>query len=198
MASLDAIMKERYDLFNKIVESDGEIDEVTELFLENNEKELKQKLEAYIFVINKLQSDINTNKDHIEMLKFSNEALEEKIEFLRKKLAYFAENNGGSLETGSFKITPKEYVKKVINPSLLEESDKKFKVTVGKLSPNELTEIENYIQIELGKEFSFNLDVNLSDLPEDHPAITKEVKYLAQIRAKARPKKKEKINVNSN
>jgi hypothetical protein len=184
--TLTALLAEKDELTRMIIsEDEGRLDEYLLEQWRGNELDLKDKIDGYGYVLENIKAEINKLKDlkkiHTDRLRNAITKYENEEARLRKRLWEHAD--GKALRGNEYNFHPYIGKASTINMELVEPE------YMGYIIP-ELTHKEwETILSKLDKEsdlynkvrFKVNTVCNVSDLPENHPAILTEVRHDVRI-----------------
>ena len=128
--SLYQITKEQAELFNFILEADGEITPDVEESLKINEQNFETKARGYIWMIKKLEADnvtINEEMNRLERIEKRNDKL---IERLKENMKFALEIFGESKKVDTFTLSlRKSKSVEIIDADVIPESFRVIKTT---------------------------------------------------------------------
>lgn len=195
MKTLAQIINEREDFLDTISPEDT-LTEDLQKYLENNEIELKEKLDNFGFFINQLENTIEiikkTKKDNAERAALAIERTQRKIESLKETLNFYAK--GEKLEGFHFKFHPYLSMKSSISEEIpIEDCYKTYSIT--KISYDDYQYLKELVAHCRSLETPFwnidkiealinnaKTDVLVSNLPEGHPALLAKLTPSVRIR----------------
>ena len=202
MPRLDEIVQRKLELENIFEEQYGEITEELEKVWEDNQIELKAKIDSYGYAIQTLTQAIDMLKEkkkiRDERIKDAIKRLEINVEKMKQRLHHHS--NGEPLRGDEWSFHPytsavtksidtskveDEYISYVIPrlsqaeyDYLIEDVRMDIEGAKGNADYEALTLLQPLLQKIIGAE----MDVKTSDLPKEHPALVKEYKSSVRIR----------------
>jgi hypothetical protein len=170
---LGLILQEKALLEADIEDAHGEITEELDTVWENNLTELAEKVDSYAWVLKHLDSDIANIRDRKQKADRIIRSIINQQKRIKERLHYYCDQVGGPLRGHEYSFHPRMSIKREIDISKVEPEKLRITVTMMKdqylLLKRVLEESSVSIPMETGE-----VTCNVTDLPEDHPAISKE------------------------
>ena len=209
------IQQELLDIFNELEENGGELTPELEDKLNITQSEFKNKIENYLYVIKKTESDINAcdaEAKRLTALKKSKQNTVDRIKsVMAKAIEQFGdENKNGNrfIDLGTAKITVRTSNKVIVNDDFAENlvnstfDEVRSMVFTKELQSNDLKDLLTVPENKLdGVTANISIDVPLKDLYKDNgDAFIKSIfAYGKYFKVKANISKTElKINLEDN
>ena len=209
------IQQELLDIFNELEENGGELTPELEDKLNITQSEFKNKIENYLYVIKKTESDINAcdaEAKRLTALKKSKQNTIDRIKsIMAKAIEQFGnENKSGNrfIDLGTAKITVRKSDKVIVNDDFAEHlvnstfDEVRSMVFTKELQSNDLKDLLTVPENKLdGVTANISIDVPLKDLyKDDGDAFIKSIfAYGKYFKVKANISKTElKINLEDN
>lgn len=181
--TLAKILDYRRQLISILEEVEGDVTEALSIEWENNNSALESKIDGYGYVIGYYEQQIEFLKNRKKEIDDIKKVAEEKIKTLKNRLNYFAQGN--VLKGKEFKFTPYNSVTSSVDESKVE--GKYFLYKLPEISSEQWDYIHDLIAGDIIEDETFKVGllrklcteitsrVLVSDLPEGHPAIVKNV-----------------------
>jgi succinate dehydrogenase flavin-adding protein (antitoxin of CptAB toxin-antitoxin module) len=182
--TLTELIAERQELSAATIENEGVLDEALELYWNNNEIELKSKIDGYGHVLEQLDADIVKLKMIKKQRGLAVDAAikrtETEIEKIKTRLNYHCD--GKSLRGHEYNFHPfNSMVTESINEELIEEEYGNYILPgLSWIEYNQLLEAvkDDNLKKKLSKSVR---KFKISDLPENHPALNKRITPTVRI-----------------
>jgi len=176
--TMDKILSERVSLEETLIETEGEITEELERLWNQNDIDLKRKVDSYGFVLDELSNALKNikakKKDRDEKVKKAVARIEREVDRIKARLNYFC--NGQPLRGNEYSFHPYNSVEREINPLKITEDDKMKYCRVNvELSYGLWFMIKNHLSISENS-YIEKLKVLQSDFPADHQAIEADIR----------------------
>lgn len=133
MSTLEKLYIEYDLLMNSISENDGEITEDQENFLEQFITQSKDKVSSYVFMLNKLESEIRMISIRISEFNSYKKSLQNRLDFLKKTALRVVEKSGkleGNL--GNYLSTRRSTSVEIMDEEIIPEYFTKYKREIDK------------------------------------------------------------------
>jgi hypothetical protein len=170
---LGLILQEKALLEAELEESHGEITGELDALWENNQMEFAEKVDSYAWVLKHLDSVIVNIRDRKQKADRIIKAVTNQQKRIKARLHHYCDQVGGPLRGNEYSFHPRMSVKREVNINKVEPDKLRITVTIMKdqylLLRKVLDESGVAIPMETGE-----ATCNVTDLPEDHPAILKE------------------------
>lgn len=182
--TMDKILSERVSLEETLIETEGEITEELERLWNQNDMDLKRKVDSYGFVLDELSNALKNikakKKDRDEKVKKAVVRIEREVDHIKARLNYFC--NGQPLRGNEYSFHPYNSVDREINPLKITEDDKMKYCRVNlEMSYGLWYFIKRSLSITDGS-FTEKLKVLTSDFPDSHPALVEDIKLSVRVR----------------
>ena len=164
--NLYEIVKEKKHLEEQLEDCDTYTQELEKIW-EDNEIELKAKIDAYGYILDDIDSRKKFLKDKMDKIKDIMKSLERTEKELKQRLHNVSNND--ILQGKEYKFNPYISMRREVNMDLVEPERKKYIVT---MDYNWFTQFEAIANIDYNEaEYTYTTKCNVTDLPENHPAI---------------------------
>lgn len=167
--SLALILHEKALLEAEFEESGGEITGELDKVWENNQIELAEKVDNYAWVLKHLDSviaNLKERKNKATQIIKSTENLQKRI---KDRLNYYCVQSGGPLRGHEYSFHPYLTKSRAVIQSKVEDKYRKVVIEMP------LDEYRMLAHLGVPKGWTISHpEVKVSELPEDHPAITKD------------------------
>ena len=209
------IQQELLDIFNELEENGGELTPELEDKLNITQSEFKNKIENYLYVIKKTESDINACDVEAKRLTALKKSKQNTVDRLKSVMAkaieqFGDENKNGNrfIDLGTAKITVRTSNKVIVNDDFAENlvnstfDEVRSMVFTKELQSNDLKDLLTIPENKLdGVTANISIDVPLKDLYKDNgDAFIKSIfAYREDFKVKANISKTElKANLEDN
>lgn len=170
---LGLILQEKALLEAEFEEAKGEITGELDTVWENNQMELAEKVDSYAWVLKHLDSVIVNIRERKQKADRIIKSLTNQQKRIKERLHHYCEQTGGPLRGHEYSFHPRISVKREVMVDKVEPERLRISVTMMKdkylLLRKLLAEFDVSIPMDVGE-----MACNVTDLPEDHPAISKE------------------------
>lgn len=174
MSTLMELIRNKKDLEQRIIDEAGEYTEDIEQLINDNSIQLKDKVDAYSYVMGKMDSDIRFLKERNVR---TNELLKkaEKIVAKMKSRLYQLASVEGDIVGNEHKIKP--YLSKVAKGVKINEVETRYITYNISFTNSQLMDLLDIVDDHERSIIEDNMTkvCKLSDLPKDHPAIIYEL-----------------------
>lgn len=188
MASLGVMLAEKQYLEEQLEDVETYSEELEKVW-ENTEIELKQKVDAYGYVIDDITNRVNYLKAKKAKLNKIQKSLETEIENIKGRLNFHAKDN--PLKGNEYTFHP--FISEVTDHIEMDKVESKYKTYIVKMNAtqfiafNALTENLSYSSDKVKEDalfepFTFEEKCGVSDLPDKHPAVIKKLTPSVRIR----------------
>jgi sugar-specific transcriptional regulator TrmB len=170
---LGLILQEKALLEAEIEEAHGEITEDLDSIWENNQMELAEKVDNYAWVLKHLDSVIENIRERKRKADKIIKSIANQQKRIKTRLHYYCEQVSGPLRGHEYSFHPRISVKREVNIDKVEPDKLRITVTMMKDQYLMLRKVLDESGISIPMETG-EATCNVTDLPENHPAITKE------------------------
>lgn len=174
------IIKQKKDIEQQIIDEAGVVtDEMMQIF-EDNAIELKDKVDAYGFTIDKLNNDEEFLKGRKKRINDLQNAIKSNISKIKNRLNYLAKEQG-ELIGNEYKFKP--YISKVAKEIDMSKVESEYATYTFVLTNQQYTDLcytldSGEVRLKPDLQEILNnpkISCKVSDLPKDHPAIIYEL-----------------------
>jgi chaperonin cofactor prefoldin len=170
---LGLILQEKALLEAEIEEVHGEITEELDVVWEDNQMELAEKVDSYAWILKHLDSVIVNIRNRKQKADRIIRSITNQQKRIKERLHHYCDQIGGPLRGHEYSFHPRMSIKREVNINKVEPEKLRITVTMMKdqylLLKKVLEESGIAISIESGE-----ATCNVTDLPENHPAILTE------------------------
>lgn len=168
------LIRDKKDIEQRIIDEAGELTEGMELLINDNSIQLKDKVDAYGYVMEKMESDIQYLKSKKVRLNELQKVMEKKVTKIKYRLNELSSIDG-ELIGNEYKFKP--YISKVAKEIDMDKVEPKYVTYVISLTHSAMMDVFDNIKDNERTILEDNMKktCKVSDLPKDHPAIIYEL-----------------------
>lgn len=180
MSSLLKLDAERERMLLDLEENFGEIGEEEYDKLTQIENQIKAKADYYLTAISdkRYKNKIDELKSRKKEIDNAIKKLEQLEAFMQQQLHSFITENGGIIPFDKDGVRlyakPNTSYRTEVDTSKLDKEERTYKIAISKLPEEDFLKLQHDLELEYNSPFyTFDLNVGVKDLPENHPALIK-------------------------
>lgn len=180
MSSLLKLEAEKEKMLLDLEENFGEIGEEEYDKLTQIENQIKAKADYYLTAISdkRYKNKIDELKSRKKEIDNAIKKLEQLEAFMQQQLHSFITENGGIIPFDKDGVRlyakPNTSYRTEVDTSKLDKEERTYKIVISKLPEEDFLKLQHDLELEYNSPtYTFDLNVQVKDLPENHPALIK-------------------------
>lgn len=166
MSNLYSLVKDKKDLESNLEDCLTYTEELEKIW-RDNEIAIKAKIDSYGYVLDEIDSKIDFIKRKEETLKELRKKLEKETDNIKRRLNMISQEI--PLEGNEYRFKPYNSVNRTVDIYQVEPELKRYIVN---MDYKRFQEFESMVNLDIADNiYTYTTKVNVTDLPEDHPAI---------------------------